>query len=56
MDIILRAADGIANHVIARNLATSLPTVLLWRKRFQEGGIPALFEDRPRKRSPQTDH
>lgn len=38
VDIILSAAEGIANHAIVRNLAASLPAVLLWRKRFQEGG------------------
>ena len=34
VDIVLGAAQGIANHVLARNLSTSLPTVLLWRRRF----------------------
>jgi transposase len=53
VDIILSAAEGIANHAIARNLAASLPTVLLWRKRFQEGGIEALLEDRPRSGRPK---
>jgi putative transposase len=53
VDIILSAAAGIANHAIARKLAASLPTVLLWRKRFQEGGIEALVEDRPRSGRPK---
>jgi transposase len=53
IDIILSAADGVANHVIARSLGTSLPTVLLWRKRFQKGGIGALLEDRPRSGRPK---
>jgi transposase len=53
IDIILSAADGVANHVIARSLGTSLPTVLLWRKRFQNGGIGALLEDRPRSGRPK---
>src|SRR5580698_2850913 len=53
VDIILSAADGVANHAIARDLATSLPTVLLWRKRFQDGRIAALVEDRPRSGRPK---
>jgi transposase len=53
VDIILSAADGVANHAIARHLATSLPTVLLWRKRFLDGGIAALLEDRPRSGRPK---
>src|SRR5271155_3580892 len=53
VDIILSAADGVANHAIARALATSLPTVLLWRKRFLDSGIAALLEDRPRSGRPK---
>jgi transposase len=53
IDIILCAADGLANHAIARNLNTSLPTVLLWRKRFQDDGIAGLLEDRPRSGRPK---
>src|SRR5262245_57795240 len=51
--IILGAADGIANHVLARQLATSLPTVLLWRRRFQEQGLIGILEDRPRSGRPK---
>ena len=40
--IILAAAKGTGNHGIARDLATSLPTVLLWRRRFQEGSLDSL--------------
>jgi hypothetical protein len=29
LNIVLGAAEGIANHVLARKLSTSLPTVLL---------------------------
>ena len=29
INIVIGAADGIANHVLARRLSTSLPTVLL---------------------------
>src|ERR1700688_2054172 len=33
--VVLGAAKGIANNELARQLSTSLPTVLLWRRRFQ---------------------
>jgi transposase len=45
--IVLKAAAGTANHRIARDLKTTRPTVLLWRRRFQEGGTAALSEDAP---------
>ena len=53
VDIVLGAAEGIANHVLARNLSTSLPTVLLWRRRFDTGGLAAILEDRPRSGRPK---
>src|SRR5215470_10362321 len=53
VDIVLGAAEGIANHVLARNLSTSLPTVLLWRRRFDSGGLAAVLEDRPRSGRPR---
>src|SRR5499433_1835641 len=53
VDIVLGAAEGIANHVLARNLSTSLPTVLLWRRRFDSGGLAAVLEDRPRSGRPK---
>ena len=49
--IILGAADGKSNNALAKELATSRPTVLDWRSRFAEGGVKALYEDRPRGRS-----
>ena len=33
INILLGAAEGLANRVLARRLGTSVPTVLLWRKR-----------------------
>src|SRR5579859_2849913 len=39
INIILGAAEGLANRVLARNLSTSVPTVLLWRKRYESDGI-----------------
>jgi transposase len=49
--IVLGAADGQSNNALAKALKTSRPTVLDWRQRFAEGGVQALYEDRPRGRS-----
>lgn len=46
--IVLGAADGKSNNALAKELKTSRPTVLDWRQRFAEGGIKALYDDRPR--------
>ncbi len=46
--IVLGAADGTANNALAKRLGTSRPTVLLWRERFQQGGVEALLRDAPR--------
>src|ERR1700720_3744795 len=46
--IVLGAADGKSNNALARELGTSRPTVLDWRRRFAEGGVAALYDDRPR--------
>src|SRR5262249_59186143 len=51
--IVLGAADGVGNKVLARQLSTSLPTVLLWRRRFQEEGLMGIVEDRPRSGRPK---
>src|SRR5215469_18672380 len=53
VNIVLGAAEGIANHVLARSLSTSLPTVLLWRRRFDSGGLAAVLQDRPRSGRPK---
>lgn len=45
--IILLAADGISNSAIAEELGVTRPTVIMWRKRFQEGGPTALGEIKP---------
>ena len=50
--IVLLASHGLANHLIARKLSTSRPTVLLWRARFREKGATGLLtikEGRGRK-------
>ena len=49
--IVLGAAAGKSNKALARELKTSRPTVLDWRQRFAEGGVKALYDDRPRGRS-----
>jgi transposase len=45
--IVLLAAGGESNSEIARRLAVSRPTVILWRERFAAGGPAALTEVRP---------
>jgi transposase len=53
VNIVLGAAGGIANHVLARNLSTSLPTVLLWRRRYENDGLTGVLEDRQRSGRPK---
>ena len=40
--IILGAAEGKSNNLLATELKTSRPTVLDWRRRFAEGGVKLL--------------
>ena len=49
--IVLLAADGVPNAVIARTAGVSRPTVIGWRDRYEAGGIAAL-EDEPRSGRP----
>jgi transposase len=53
INIILGAAEGMANRVLARKLSTSVPTVLLWRKRYERDGLAGILEDRPRTGRPK---
>jgi transposase len=46
--IILKAAEGLSNHAIARALSTSRPTVIDWRSRYEREGVKGLTADRPR--------
>lgn len=46
--IVLMAGEGMPNHAIAIQLQTSRPTVLLWRQRFSNCGVPGLLQDAPR--------
>jgi transposase len=51
--IILRAAEGAANNAVAHELGVSIPTVLLWRRRFKERGLAGLA-DAPHPGRPRT--
>jgi transposase len=42
--IILLAAEGAAHVAIADELGVSIPTVLLWRRRFKEQGLAGLAD------------
>lgn len=54
--IVLLAGKGLANHAIAHKLATSRPTVLLWRTRFvQKGSTGLLHIENGRGRKPEID-
>ena len=53
MNIVLGAAEGLANHVLARELSTTVTTVLLWRNRYVAEGLAGLFSDRPRSGRPK---
>jgi len=46
--IVLGAADGVSNNQLAQELATSRPTVIQWRRRYQRGGVEGLLQDAPR--------
>src|SRR4051812_49891373 len=37
--IVLLAAEGVANYVIAERVGVTRPTVNLWRSRHAEGGV-----------------
>ena len=51
--IVLLAADGVANYVIAERVGVSRPTVNQWRSRYLQGGIAGLADEarpgRPRQ-------
>ena len=53
VNIILGAADGRANHFLARDLSTTVTTVLLWRRRYETEGLAELCTDRPRSGRPK---
>jgi transposase len=43
--IVLRAADGVNNTVIAEELGLSKPTVGLWRQRYLRQGVQGLYDE-----------
>lgn len=45
--IVLMAASGLSNNRIAKELSTSRPTVIEWRRRFEESGVDALTHVKP---------
>lgn len=51
--IVLLAADGVGNQVIADTVGVSRPTVNLWRSRYAERGLPGLVDD-PRPGRPRS--
>ena len=53
IQILLDAADGLPNREIARRNSTSVPTVLLWRKRWDESGLAGVLQDKPRSGRPK---
>jgi len=46
--IVLKMLDGQNKNGIARDLVLTRPTVYLWIRRYQEGGIANLLKDAPR--------
>src|ERR1039458_4373967 len=52
--VVLGASAGTANNELARQLSTSLPTVLLWRRRFVEHGLLGILQDKPRPGRPRS--
>jgi transposase len=53
--IVLLAADGVANQVIAERVGVSRPTVNLWRSRYAEAGMAGLVEQQRPGRPRQVD-
>src|ERR1700740_615872 len=45
--IVLAAADGQSDNSIAQQLAINRKTVMLWRARFAQQGLPSLWEIAP---------
>ncbi|HKV91769.1 MAG TPA: helix-turn-helix domain-containing protein, partial [Candidatus Angelobacter sp.] len=43
--ILLQAIAGEGNSAIAKALHISRPTVLLWRNRFAQAGVPGILSD-----------
>jgi len=50
--IVLEAAKGTSNRQLARELETTLPTALLWRRRYEQEGLDGILQDKPRPGRP----
>tara|TARA_R100000808_G_C2089505_1_gene110426 strand:- start:229 stop:738 length:510 start_codon:yes stop_codon:yes gene_type:complete len=50
--IVLLKADFLSHSAVAAQLGTNKQSVIKWIKRYQEGGIPALQDDRAGKGGP----
>src|SRR5215471_3447942 len=46
--MVLGAAEGRANHALAKELRISRTTLLRWRQRYVEAGVAGLLKDAPR--------
>jgi transposase len=53
--VVLLAADGVGNQVIADRVGVSRPTVNLWRSRYAEAGMAGLVEQKRPGRPRQVD-
>lgn len=53
LKIVLGAAEGLPNKTLARQLSTTLPTVLLWRRRYEDAGLSGILQDQPRSGRPK---
>jgi transposase len=53
--IVLLAADGVGNQVIADTVGVSRPTVNLWRSRYSELGVAGLVDEQRPGRPRQVD-
>ena len=53
--IVLLAADGVANYVIAERVGVTRPTVNLWRSRYAENGLAGLVGEKRPGRPRQID-
>jgi transposase len=51
--IVLLADAGVGIRATARRLATTTPTVMLWRQRFRTGGVEAVLKDADRPGRPR---
>jgi transposase len=51
--IVLGSAEGQSGAALCARVGVSRPTVTRWLNRYEAGGLPALFGDRPRSGRPK---